>query len=175
MLQWYVIQTKPQRENTVCTLLRQGNFETFSPKIQDYSYRGGNPLGRITPLFPSYIFVHTDFTEECHHHLVKYTRGVSRILSAAGHPLPLPQTFIDILKERMGPDEIVRRYHTYKAGDLIRVKKGILKDLVGIIERPVSREDRILVLLKLVNYDMKARLHCSEIERIEKQSLNLMS
>ncbi len=175
MLQWYVIQTKPQREANVCSLLRQGNFETFSPKIQDYSYRGGNALGRLTPLFPSYIFIHTNFLEECNHHLVKYTRGVSRILSAAGHPIPLSDEFIDILKERMGPDNIVRRYHTYKTGDLVRVKKGMLKDLIGIIEKPVSREDRVLVLLKLVNYDMKAKLHCSEIERVEKQPFNLVS
>lgn len=43
----------------------------------------------------------------------------------------------------------------------------MLKELVGILEKPVSPEGRVHVLLKLINYDMKAQLHWTEVEKLQ--------
>lgn len=173
MQKWHVLQTKPLKENDVCLLLKQGGFETFCPKILDYRYR--NRLRRsalsyfqTTPLFPSYIFAFVDFEKNNNFHLLKYTRGVNKILCADGKPIPLSSEIINLIKQRTNAQGIIERTNSLKIGDTIRVKKGILKDLMGILEKPMPRDGRVQVLLKLVNYEMRARLHFSEVEKVDK-------
>ena len=52
------------------------------------------------------------------------------------------------------------------AKDPVRVRSGPFKDLVGIFERWVSDEGRVRVLLSLLNYNAKAELHYSQLEKL---------
>lgn len=167
MHHWYVIQTKPQREKDVTQLLKQGGFESFLPQINERIYRKGSPFFRVSPLFPSYVFIHTDFDEKNHFHLIKYTRGVTKIICAENRPVPLPTDFINVIQSRLNNEGIITPTKTLKKGDQIIVKKGILKDLAGILQKPVDSLGRIQVLLKLVNYQMQATLHWSEVARLK--------
>lgn len=166
-MQWYVLQTKPSREKDVSLLLSQGGFEVFLPKIRETFYRSTTSYLKPVPLFPNYLFIHTSFDEAKNFHLVKYTRGVNKIVCADGLPIPLAEEMIAVMKERTAESGFIERPVSLKAGDSIRVKKGMLKDLIGILERPASAEGRIHVLLNLLNYSMKATLHWTEVEKLK--------
>lgn len=168
MKQWYVIQTKPARENDVSLLLRQGGFESFCPKINEKHYRQSSSFFKITPLFPSYLFLWIDFEEKNHFHLIKYTRGVNKIISACGLPVPISETIVETLKSRTGTEGFIEQKPSpLHVGDKVRVKKGLLKDLEGILEKPTSPDGRVRVLLKLMNAPLKATLHWSEIQALK--------
>ena len=172
MNRWYIIKTKPQKEENVIRLIQRATFDVFCPKIRETSYAKNTKnakkiaLFRTRPLFPSYLFLNIDFDRGENIHLIKYTRGVSRILCAEGKPLPLDPQIIHAIKERADHQGIITHHSTLNPGDPIRVKKGILKDLIGVLEKPATSEERVIVLLKLVNYEMKANLHWTEIEKL---------
>lgn len=166
MNQWHIIKTKPLKENDVCNLLTKAHFEVFSPKIKEVFYRQRQENFKIKSLFPSYLFLNIDFDKAENIHLIKYTRGVSKILCAEKKPLPLPDQIIKTLKGRTNEDGVIEHHTALKAGDYIRVKKGLLRDLEGILVRPASEEERLIVLLKHVSFKMSAKLHWTEIEKL---------
>ena len=164
--QWFVVKTKPQKDENVISLLARAGFEVFCPKIREIFYIKNGAAFRTRPLFPSYLFLRINFNDPHNIHLIKYTRGVSRILCAGGKPLPLAPQIIQTIKSRTDTEGMVKRQLGLRTGDPIRVRKGTLKDLIGILEKPASQEERVIVLLKLANYEMKAQLHWTEIEKL---------
>lgn len=163
---WYVIQTKPHREEQVCSQLKN-RFEIFLPTIRYFRGKAKEaPILSEKPLFPSYIFAQANLQDLYTHRLVKFTRGVNKILGSETQPVPVPSEIIDLIKEKMSGRHFLEESLRLRQGDQVRVRKGILKDLIGIIERPVSAVGRIQVLLRLMHHQMKAFLYCSEVEKV---------
>ena len=50
-MNWYIVTCKVTDEQKICNLFTRYNIETYLPKYRD-------PLGRLLPLFPSYLFPH---------------------------------------------------------------------------------------------------------------------
>jgi transcription antitermination factor NusG len=168
MNQWYVIKTKPHKEEDVAKLLSLAKLKTLHPKINNVSYRGTIPHLRMSSLFPCYLFLNTDFSDFNLIHMVRFTRGVSQILCSNGKPHPLSQDVINTILQRVDSHGIISfNPHQFRTGEPVRVTKGILKDLIGILEKPCLAHERVTVLLKLVNYNIKASLHWTEIEKIK--------
>jgi transcription antitermination factor NusG len=60
----------------------------------------------------------------------------------------------------------VRAKHHFEPNDVVRIKTGPLKDLLGIFERWVSDNDRVRVLLNLIGYQPAVEMHYSMIEKV---------
>lgn len=164
--QWYIIKTKPHKESHVDQLLSRAQFVTFYPKIRELVHRGMGQYFHLKSFFPSYLFLNVDFSESKNFHLIRYTRGVSQVLCSQNKPVPVPEEVMAVLQGRTDGDGVVRVQQEFKAGDRVRVRKGMVKDLEGILVKPSSEEDRVIVLLRLMNYKMHATLHWSEIEKV---------
>lgn len=179
---WYVLHTKPMSEDKVCKqfeLATNGerrlpakalvagtaNPELFCPKIRSMStLRGGSDAFQYKPLFPSYVFLRWDLSDPVKHRLVKYTRGVNKVLGDGENPVPISDKIVEIIKERTNSGGIIEQ-QTYKVGDQIKVRRGLLRDLIGILERPVSDNGRVAVLLRLFNREARAHLRCADIAK----------
>jgi len=60
-LNWYVIRSKPNKEDFFFDQLLARRLEVFHPRIR---VRTINPRARkFRPYFPSYLFVHADFEQ----------------------------------------------------------------------------------------------------------------
>jgi transcriptional antiterminator NusG len=174
---WYVIQTKPLNEDRVCqqfkNLARKGAdsaevdsawaVEAFCPKIKCMSVSKGDKV-KLKPLFPSYVFIHWDLANPANHHLVKYTRGVNKVLGEGGKVVPIGEDVIQTIKKRTMDGEIIEQ-KVFKVGDPIKVRRGHLKDLIGILDRPVSDSGRVSVLLNLFNRNLRVQMTCADISR----------
>lgn len=165
MQAWYVLQTKPCKEKDVSQLLTLGGFEVFNPQIKEVCYRAGTSFFKTSPLFPNYIFLHADLNDKNNFHLVKYTRGLNKIICAGHTPIALSNEIIETIQHRTTSEGLITKQVGLKTGDKIRVKKGPLKELIGILQKPASADGRVQVLLKLINYEMQAKLHWTEVER----------
>lgn len=167
---WYVVQTKPLREEAVFKLLSKGGVEVFFPKIKAFLQttrkNGTNPLlERIKPLFPSYLFICSDLQNFGELRMIRYTRGVNKIIGENGQPISLKEEVIDTIKQRMGMKGYIEQGALLRTGDKVVVKKGVLKDLIGILEKPVDEKGRIEILFKIVHHQMRAKVYCGDIER----------
>jgi transcriptional antiterminator RfaH len=116
------------------------------------------------PLFPGYIFGKFDIYSD--YSLVKWARGVKKVLSFGGYPVPVSETVVDLIRARTDVTGVVRRLHSFSPNDVIRIKAGPLRDLLGIFERWMPDRERVRILLNLVGYQPTIELHCSLLEKV---------
>ena len=161
---WYVIQTKPKKEEEVKSYLSTKGVEVFSPLMEMFLLRSGRMNKELKPLFPSYIFGKFDLDQN--YPLVRWARGVKKVLGFGEYPTPISEEVVEIIKERMDSQGIVRLKYHFQGNDLVRIKTGPLKDLLGIFERWESDSDRVRILLNLMGYQPVVEMHYSMIEKV---------
>jgi len=161
---WYVIQTKPKKEGEATSYLSNKGVEIFSPLMETFMARNGKINKQLTPLFPGYIFGNFDL--EQNYPLVRWGKGVKSVLGFGGYPTPLSEEVVEIIKERLDTQGIVRVKQDYKPNNVVRIKAGPLKDLLGIFERWVSDSERARILLNLIGYQPAVEIHYSMIEKV---------
>jgi transcriptional antiterminator RfaH len=161
---WYVIQTKPKKEEEATSYLSTQGVEMFHPLIGTFASRNMRMSKELKPLFPGYIFGKFDL--ERNYPLVRWARGVKKILGFGGYPTPISEEVIAIIKERTDTRGVVRVKHHFEPNDVVRIKTGPLKDLLGIFERWLSHSERVKILLNLIGYQPAVEIHCSMIEKV---------
>mgnify|MGYP005832789553 CR=1 FL=1 len=161
---WYVIQTKPKKEKEAASYLAPKGVEILNPLMEDFSVGIGRVERSAKPLFPGYIFGRFDL--EVDYPLVRWGKGVKKVLGFGGYPVPLAEEVIEIIRSRMGPDGVVRKNRDFRQNDVIRITAGPLKDLLGIFDRWVSATERVRILLSLVGYQPVVEVHYSVIEKV---------
>jgi transcription antitermination factor NusG len=150
---WYVVYTKPKNEDIVSFRLQKINLEVYNPKVKKK---------KISPLFPCYIFVKVPSHK--FYRIIKYTRGVKRILGQDGVPYVLPSEMIELIKarERNGYVELKPKLNT---GDRVVIKDGPFKNFIGVFEEELSARERVKILLSTV-YNLHIVVEKSKIEKI---------
>ncbi|MBU4484214.1 hypothetical protein KKA47_02205 [bacterium] len=166
MNRWYVIQTKPICEDQVSLRLEKASFEVFNPKIKAFVRGKYSNVERQKSLFPSYVFIKLNLNDAHNYHMIKYTRGVRKIVGAGSFPIPIPGFVIDAIKDRMDGKEIVGQHGTLQKGDTVRIIDGILADVVGILAKPVSAAGRVRVLLNIMKRWTQVEMHCANLEKL---------
>ena len=161
---WYVIQTKPKKEEEVRSYLSTKGVEVFNPLLETFTPRNGGMNKEFKPLFSNYIFGRFDLYQD--YPLVRWARGVRKVLSFGGYPTPVAEEVIEVIKRRTDNNGIMREKYYFEPNDLVRIKAGPLKDLLGIFDRWVSDNERVRVLLNLVGYQPSIELHYSIIEKV---------
>jgi transcriptional antiterminator RfaH len=164
MENWYVIQTKPKKEEEATSYLSTKGVEIFSPLMEAFNTRNAKVTKELKPLFPGYIFGKFDL--EQNYPLVRWGRGVKCVLGFGGYPTSISEQVVEIIKERTDTQGVVRVKQGFKPNDVVRIKAGPLKDLIGIFERWVSDNERVRVLLNLIGYQPAVEIHYSMIEKV---------
>jgi transcriptional antiterminator RfaH len=157
---WYAIQTKPKQELRASANLNAWGIETFAPFIKQRRYRQFTDTVEFIaePLFTSYIFAH--FQSEILGKIC-FTRGVRRVVSFAGVPVPIDDEIISLIQSRMDQG-FVKQDLDLKHGDAVRVEGGAFKGLSGVFDRNTKGSTRVLLLLQTVNYQARV-----EVERVQ--------
>lgn len=161
---WYVVRTKPRKEERVRSYLEQHKINTFLPLMETPRFNAGKATKKLKPLFPNYLFVQFDLMQN--YPLVKWGKGVNKILGLGKYPTPIAEEILSIIKSRTDEKNVVKKAYNLNKNDLIRITSGPLKDLLGIFERWVSDSGRVTILLNLIGYQPKVELHYSHLEKV---------
>lgn len=160
MANWFVLNTKPKKEWQVEKLFTEGGIEIYNPKYMHDK--------RIKPFFPGYEFIYFDFPLQ--YQLVRYTRGVKRVVGTQEGPIPIPEEIIAGIKSREinGLIELLKYGVEPETGDEIEVVEGPLKGLRGIFEKKLDDKDRVLILLNYVTYQGKLLIEKKKLKKVLK-------
>jgi transcriptional antiterminator RfaH len=161
---WYVIQTKCNKEEQVHSFLSLKEVEIFNPRLETFPFGIGRGCKELKPLFPTYLFGKFDVEQD--YPLVRWARGVKKILSFGGYPTPISETIVELIKQRTDANGVVRKSLSLLPNDPVRINFGPLRDLVGIFERWVSEGERVRILLNVIGYQPTVELHFSMIEKV---------
>ena len=155
-MQWYVLRSKPNREEALWLEASARGFEVYYPYIR---VQPVNPRSRKTrPYFPGYMFVHTRlvsvglsvFT------WMPYSQG---LVSFASEPAEVPETLVEAIRRRVdqinasGGEQMVGLEH----GETVVIEGGPFDGYRAIFDARVSGNERVRVLLKLLQAE-KVRL-----------------
>src|SRR6266404_76356 len=113
MLPWFVVHTKPRKEETAVRHLQRRGLDTFLPRIC-YSRT-------VVPLFPGYLFARVDF--ERNYSAVTWAPGVKRLVGFGGIPCPVAEDVVAFLRARAGADSVIRP-SPLLPGEKVMVKTG---------------------------------------------------
>lgn len=164
---WYVVYSKPHKEEQVQFHLGLKGIESFFPRLK---FPTGNAGKRsVTPLFPNYLFVRMDLS--CEAHCVVWSPGVKRIVSCGDTPIALEEDVVRFLKDRADASGIIEAKSQWSAGQQVEISGGPFDGFVGIIENPPNAKGRVKILLKLLSRQISVKLG---VEFIRNQSVAVM-
>lgn len=158
MLSWFVVNTKPKKEAIVERLFQQGDVGVYNPKYREE--------GRIKSFFPGYAFVRFSHPEQ--YKLVKYTRGVKRIVGNDAGPIPIEEEILERIRSREvgGFIELSKHGIEPEVGDEIEVAEGPFRGLRGIFTKGLTDQDRVLILLNYVSYQGQLIIEKSKLKKV---------
>lgn len=163
---WYAIHTKPKQEERAASNLIAWKVETFYPRIKESGLNQftGQPALLAKPLFPSYVFAR--FDAETMLHKVWFTRGVHSVVSFGGVPVPVSDEIVALIRSQIGADGFVKLGGELSVGDEVRIKHGPLQNFVGVFERKINATNRVMLLLRTVNYHGRVEVDRALVEKI---------
>lgn len=158
MLRWYVVNTKPKKESIVERLFQEGGISVYNPKYREAS--------RIKAFFPCYEFVQFSHPEQ--YKLVKYTRGVKRIVGNDSGPIPIEDDVLAGIRTREvdGFVEFAKHGIEPAVGDEIEVAEGPFRGLRGIFTKDMTDQDRVMILLNYVSYQGQLIIEKSKLKKV---------
>jgi len=144
MKHWYLIYTKPHKEQVARENLERQGYEVYLPMARIRRRRLGKGANCIEPLFPRYLFIKLDTKTD------NWSPAV-------------PETLIELLDDRcdeegiqdIAPDE-------YKEGEAIRVMEGPMTGLEGVFLAKTS-SDRVMVLLDIVGKHTRVNMETEKL------------
>jgi transcription elongation factor/antiterminator RfaH len=163
---WYAIRTHLHQKDRADSNLKARGLETLNPKIKERRLNQftGAPTYFTKSLFPRYMFAR--FQASTTLQAVSVTRGVHSIVRVGSDPAPVQDDVIALIKSRLNEDGFVKTDKSFKAGDKVLVKAGVLKSLVGIFEGKTKADDRVMILLEAIKYQGHVRIERSLLEKV---------
>lgn len=153
---WYLIYTKPRKEQCALENLARQGFEAFLPRIRCQVRRQGRYTERIEPMFPRYLFVHLAAGEE-NWAPIRSTMGVSHLVRFGTWPAMAPDALVDGLARKTDDTGVVCDLTPppVQPGDAVRIIDGALAGYEGLVRCRNGRE-RVEVLLNVVGKQASA-------------------
>lgn len=164
MQKWYLIQSKPRREEGAGEYLSRKGIEIYFPLMERVVVRNGSSSTALKPLFPSYLFGKFELHEK--YALVKYGHGVSRIVGFGDYPLPVPDEIIEAIRVRAGGGNVIRKARRFAKGDVVAINSGPFRNITGVFDHWISDSERICILLNCIGYGPRMEVHYSQAEHV---------
>lgn len=164
MEKWYLIQSKPHREEIAHSYLTSKGIEIYFPLMEKVIIRNGAAVKRLKPLFPSYLFGRFDLSSK--YALVRFGHGVREIVGFGDYPLPVPEDIIEAIRVRAGGGNIIRKARRFAKGDQVAINAGPFRNMTGIFDHWVSDTERVCILLNCIGYGPRIDVHYSLAEHI---------
>jgi transcription termination/antitermination protein NusG len=165
-LPWYVIHTCSRHEVLVAADLTRKGLEVFLPRVKVRSRRRDRRQMLEAPLFPGYLFVHTDLNDWAHYNIIR-NQGVVRILGIKGQFTPVPEDTVTSLRTLVNSGQIVLPWSRLTLGKHVRVIEGPLMGAKGVILRNKQGKRRLLVAVELLGRSVCAELAEETVEADE--------
>lgn len=160
---WYVLHTKSRFESVVQEGLQKKTIEVFLPKIIVPSRRKDRKKMIRVPLFPGYLFVHSDLHPHRHIEIVK-TAGAVKLIGNKQGPLSVADETIHSLQIMVASDQPIITGTFFTKGDQVIVVNGPFSGVIGTFER-YHGVDRVIVFIETLGQFASVEVNAEDLER----------
>jgi transcription antitermination factor NusG len=160
---WYVIQSKPRKEEFLADQMDLRRIEIYNPRIR---VQAVNPRARkIKPYFPGYVFAKMDL-EKAGTLSMQYLPGAAGLVTYGGEPADVPDGLVQAIRHRVDEINLAggELFEVLRMGETVMIHSGPFAGYEAIFDARLPGSDRVRVLLKLLkNRQMQVDLPAGQI------------
>lgn len=162
---WWVLYTRHQHEKTVAEILSTKGFEVFLPLYE--SMRRWKDRSKLLslPLFPCYVFVRGGLSRRLQ---VLTTPGVHMILFHGEQVAMVPDAEIGAIQRAVEGPFHVEPHPFLKCGELVRVKRGSLEGVEGVLVRKKNLY-RLVISVEMMAQSVAVEIDSNDVEPVTMQ------
>jgi transcription antitermination factor NusG len=157
---WWAVYTRHQHEKVVAEMLFAKGFEVFLPLYESTRRWKDRTKVLSLPLFPCYLFVRGDFDRRLQ---VMTTPGIHTILSCGEEIAVIPDREIEAIQRAMEGPSSIEPHPFLKCGMRVRVIRGSLEGVEGILTRKKNLF-RLVLSVDMLAQSVSVEVHASNVE-----------
>ncbi|KJR41123.1 transcription antitermination protein NusG [Candidatus Magnetoovum chiemensis] len=164
---WYAVHVRSRHEFKVSERLEMLKLEAFLPVIERVSTWKDRRKRVMFPLFPSYLFVRIKNTSNDKLSVLQ-TPGVITILRKTGAKSEydaVPDEQITSLRKLIQTKTVLDPYFYLEDGDRIRITKGPLAGIEGLLVRK-EKKHLLVLLVDILRQGVSVVINASDTEKV---------
>jgi transcriptional antiterminator NusG len=175
--EWYLLQTFSGHEERVKSAIEkrvatQGLEDKVAqiiiPEEEVYEIKGGKRATSKIRLFPGYILVNMELSDETWH-TVRYTPGIFGFLGdrLTNKPIPLAKEEIEKILSRISAKEVRPKQKVdLEVGETVRITAGPFKNFIGTIGEMDIKRGKAKVMTNLLGRITSIEMDIYQLQRL---------
>lgn len=169
-LEWYAVRTRSNCEAKVRLSLAEKGIENYLPTFREVHQWKDRKKVIEQPLFPGYLFVRILDCREMRL-AVLCSDGVVNILGYGSAIEPVPEHEIKAVMHLLEGAPCCQAHPLVQEGAWVRVKRGSLKNLEGILVR-VKTQNRLIISVTLLSQSVSTEIDVSDVQFLRSRDLH---
>jgi len=170
---WYIVHTYSGHENKVAKTLMQRVqsmgfddkiFNALVPTRETIRVRGGKKETVQEKIFPGYILVNMDLSDEAWV-LVRTTPGVTSFVGAQNKPTPIRDDEVNAIVAFVEQKDPVYKAQ-FSNGEAVKITDGPFSDFLGTIESIDEAKGKVKVLVSIFGRETPVELDFLQVSKI---------
>lgn len=159
-LPWWAVYTRHQHEKAVARVLAAKGFEVFLPLYS--STRRWTDRRQVIelPLFPCYVFVRGEHDRRVQ---IVSTPGVHMILRDGERAATVREEEVDAIRRTVESSLAVEPHPYLKTGERVRVERGALAGVEGILVRKKS-QCRLVLSVEILTQSVSVEVDAADVQ-----------
>lgn len=162
---WWALYTRHQHEKVVAEILCAKGFEVFLPLHESIRRWKDRQKVLSLPVFPCYVFVRGGLKRRLQ---VVTTPGVHTILNHGDRVAIIPEAEIDAIRRAMDARFRMEPHPFIRCGDRVRVMRGSLQGLEGILVRK-KNQFRLVLSVDMLAKSVAVEIDATDVEPVTKR------
>jgi transcription antitermination factor NusG len=147
---WYVMHSKPNKEELLYEQLRSRNIDTYYPRIK---VQPVNPRARKRkPYFPGYLFIKADL-DALGPSTLRWMPGALGLVDFGSNPASVPDELLQAIQKKVEHinklDE--NQAERFRAGEVVTIQTGPFAGYHAIFDSRLPGHERVRVLLQMLS------------------------
>lgn len=159
---WWALYTRHQHEKTVAEMLATKGFDVFLPLYESMRRWKDRKKMLSLPLFPCYVFVRGSLERKLQ---VVTTPGVHMILYHGEQLAVIPEQEIQAIRTAVDGNFRVEPHPLLKCGDRVRVIRGSLAGVEGILTRKKNLF-RLVLSVEMLAQSVAVEIDGTDVEPV---------
>jgi len=164
---WCAVYTRHQHERTVTEMLESKGFEAFFPSYE--SVRKWKDRRKVIslPLFPCYVFVRGAIERRLP---VLTTPGVHMLITSGEQVATVPEQEIEAIRRTVQAQIGVEPHPFVRCGERVRVVRGSLEGVEGVLARKKNLY-RLILSVEMLAQSVAVEIDAQDVVPVVKQNI----
>jgi transcription antitermination factor NusG len=159
---WYALYTRSNFEKRVAEELTAKHVENYLPLVEQIHQWKDRRKRVEVPVFPGYVFVRFEDSQSARLQVLR-TSGSVRLLGQADRIEPVPDAEIESIRRLLRARVPCFSHPFLREGAWVRVRRGPLRDVEGLLVR-VKSKTRLVLSVALLSQSVATEIDMADVE-----------